>query len=322
MTDIKIEPKGLLPSPVAAKALRDKAVYGVQIPVADGVDVVVADNIKDYTGPGTNTYLVGKDRLWVIDPGPADAAHIEAVVSAVGGRPVQGILVTHNHLDHSPAAAPLSDRLDAPVYGYGGLPEEIQHQSDEDIDPDFVPDRALMGGETVGEGRWRLQVLHTPGHFPNHLCYRLPDAGIIFSGDHVMGWSTTVIVPPLGNLADYMDSLDLLARAGAVRLMPSHGDPVDNALSRIEEVRAHRMMRQTQVEECLHRGMTDPADIVDVLYDGLTPRLLRAAEGCVAAHIELYTTRRAQAERVQTDVVQTEHLEFSTRRPRTPPRYT
>ncbi len=319
MTDIKIDPKGLVPSPVAAKELRDKAVYGEPIPVADGVDVVVADNIKDYTGPGTNTYLVGTDRLWVIDPGPADTAHIDAVVSAVDGRPVQGILVTHNHLDHSPAAAPLSDRLDAPVYGYGGLPEELHNQSDEDIDPDFVPHKALMGGETVGKGRWRLRVLHTPGHFPNHLCYQLPEAGIVFSGDHVMGWSTTVIVPPLGNLADYMDSLDLLARTGAVRLMPSHGDPVDNALSRIEEVRVHRMMRQTQVEECLHRGMANPADIVDALYDGLTPRLLRAAQGCVEAHIEFYTSRRALAERAHTGAAKTERPDFNTR---TPSRYT
>lgn len=297
MTDIKIPAAGLVPSPVAAKALRDKAVYGKPIAVADGIDVILADNAKDYTGPGTNTYLVGEESLWIIDPGPADQVHLDAVIDAVGGRKVEGILVTHNHLDHSPAAKPLSTTLGAPVYGYGGLPKEILHESDEDIDPDFVPDQALLGGEKVGEGRWRLQVLHTPGHFPNHLCYWLPEAGIVFTGDHVMGWSTTVIVPPLGNLADYMESLDHIARTGAVRLMPSHGDPVDNALSRINEVRDHRMMRQAQVEDCLHQGITDPFAIVAELYEGLTPRLLQAAEGCVQAHIDLYNSNRAQAER-------------------------
>ena len=299
MTDIKIQPKGLVPSPVAAKALRAKAVYGVPIPVADGVDVLLADNAKDYTGPGTNTYLVGHDRLWIVDPGPNDPEHIDALVAAVEGRPVEGILVTHNHLDHSPAARPLKELLGAPVYGYGGLPEELLHQSEEDIDPDFVPDIALLGGERLGEGRWQLQVVHTPGHFPNHLCYRLIDAAIVFTGDHVMGWSTTTIVPPLGNLADYLDSLDVIEQTGAVRLMPSHGDPVDNAMNRIEEIRSHRMMRQSQVEECLHRGMTEPVDIVAELYEGLTPRLMEAAQGCVQAHIDLYQTRRAQAERFE-----------------------
>lgn len=310
MTDVKLQTKGLVPSPLAAEALRAKAVYGVPISVADGIDVILADNAKDYTGPGTNTYLVGDESLWIIDPGPDDAAHIDAVVAAVAGREVSGILVTHNHLDHSPAAKPLKEILQAPVYGFGGLPEEILHESDEDIDPHFVPDRALMGGETIGAGSWRLQVLHTPGHFPNHLCYWLPEAGIVFSGDHVMGWSTTVIVPPLGNLIDYLDSLDVIVRTGAERLMPSHGDPVDDAASRIEEIRAHRMMRQEQVEDCLHRGLTEPVKIVAELYEGLTPRLLKAAEGCVEAHIELYKDRRAQAERFELSSAspQTRHV--------------
>lgn len=299
MTDVKLQTKGLVPSPLAAEALRAKAVYGVPISVADGIDVILADNAKDYTGPGTNTYLVGDESLWIVDPGPDDAAHLDSVVAAVAGRQVSGILVTHNHLDHSPAAKPLKEVLQAPVYGFGGLPEEILHESDEDIDPHFVPDRALMGGELIGAGKWRLQVLHTPGHFPNHLCYWLPDASIVFSGDHVMGWSTTVIVPPLGNLVDYLDSLDVIEHTGAARLMPSHGDPVDDAMARISEIRAHRMMRQEQVEDCLHQGICEPAKIVAKLYEGLTPRLVKAAEGCVEAHIELYKDRRAQAERFE-----------------------
>lgn len=285
----------LTPSPIAANALREKAVYGVPAPVADGIVRLLADNAKDYTGPGTNTYLVGEERLWVIDPGPAEEAHVDAVVAAIAGRPVDGILVTHNHLDHSPAAKPLSARTGAPVFGFGGLPADLLSATDEDVDPTFAPDVQLLGGETIGEGSWRIEVLHTPGHFPNHLCFLLPEARILFSGDHVMGWSTTVIVPPLGNLADYLESLNVMAATGAQRLLPSHGDPVDDAQGRISDIRAHRMMRQRQVEACLARGMREPARIVDELYEGLTPRLLEAARGCVQAHIVLYEDQRTTA---------------------------
>ena len=291
MTDNKNIQNGLVPSNVAAEALRAKAVYGVPISVANGIDVLLADNSKDYTGPGTNTYIVGDEDVWIIDPGPDDDEHVAVVADAVAGRPVAGILVTHSHLDHSPAARQLQAHTSAPIYGHGGLPTELLAASEEDIDIDFAPDHSLLGGETLGDGAWRLQALHTPGHFPNHLCYLLPEKNILFSGDHVMGWSTTVIVPPLGNLADYMDSLVVMKHAGAQRLMPSHGDPVDDASARIEEIRAHRMMRQEQVEGLLREGQIDPATIVEILYQGLTPRLVQAAKGCVQAHIDYSSAR-------------------------------
>jgi len=283
---------GLEPSNIAAEALRAKAVYGVPISVADGIDVLLADNSKDYTGPGTNTYLVGEDELWIIDPGPDDIDHVNLVVDAVAGRCVAGILVTHSHLDHSPAAKQLQARISAPIYGRGGVSPELVAASDEDIDADFVPDHPLECGEILGEGEWRIQALHTPGHFPNHLCYQLPEKGILFSGDHVMGWSTTVIAPPLGNLADYFDSLDAMKQTGASILMPSHGDPVHDACGRIEEVRAHRLMRQKQVEQLVREGVCDPAAIVETLYCKLPLRLIQAAEGCVQAHMDYYRERR------------------------------
>lgn len=290
-TNIHSEPSWQA-SPIAAEALRAKAVYGKPFDVAPGISCLLADNAKDYTGPGTNTYIVGDERVWIVDPGPDDAAHIDAVAGVIGNRSVEGILVTHNHLDHSPAARPLGERHRAPVMGFGGLPSELLTATDEDVDPQFAPDRQLRGGETLGTGRWSIDVLHTPGHFPNHLCFYLPEDRILFSGDHVMGWATTVIVPPLGNLAEYLDSLDKMAATGARELMPSHGDPVREGQTRIADVRAHRRMRQQQVEACLQRGVRDPAVIVDALYEGLTPRLLEAAQGCVKAHIEFYEDRR------------------------------
>lgn len=277
----------LVPSTMAAQELRKTAVYGVPQEITDDVTLILADNSKDYTGPGTNTYVVGREQVWIIDPGPNDAEHIDAVLSAVEGLEVLGILVTHSHLDHSPAAMPIKAATGAEIFGFGELDQELARQSDEDIDFSFAPDYPLSGGEVIGSGRYQCQVIHTPGHFPNHLCYYFPELDLLFSGDHVMGWSTTVIVPPLGNLADYMQSLDVLEGTGVKRMMPSHGLPIDDAVTRVREIREHRRARHQQVEECLKNGVCNTQDIVNVLYDGLTPRLLQAAEGCVEAHKEL-----------------------------------
>jgi glyoxylase-like metal-dependent hydrolase (beta-lactamase superfamily II) len=278
-----------IPSPIVAKALCAKAHYGLVGPVAPSIDLVRAKNPKYYTGPGTNTYIVGEGPLWIIDPGPDSAAHIEAVLAAVGDRRVAGILVTHSHMDHSPAAVPIARKTGAKIYGFGRLSADIIALTDEDVDVNFNPDVPLADGHLIGEGDWQIVAMHTPGHFPNHLAFYLPYKGILFSGDHVMGWSTTVVVPPLGNMAEYMESLDKLEQVGAHLMLPSHGPKVENPDGRICEVRLHRTIRQHQVEDCVRRGILDPAAIVREIYVDLADGLVHAAQGCVAAHLEFMT---------------------------------
>ncbi|NVJ69991.1 MAG: MBL fold metallo-hydrolase [Alphaproteobacteria bacterium] len=296
-----------IPSPIVAAQLRDEAKYGIPQQVAPGVVRVLANNAKDYTGPGTNTYVVGDEKVWIFDPGPDDPAHVRAVIAAVGGRKVSGIFITHTHLDHSPAANPLARITGAKTYGFGKLSGDILAFTDEDVDADFCPDVALACGGVVGDDDWQVMAIHTPGHFPNHMCYALPHKGLLLSGDHVMGWSTTVVVPPLGHLGEYLDSLDKLEAGGSRLMLPSHGPVVEESVSRIRDVREHRMMRHAQVKECMGRGITHPAQIVTEIYEGLTPRLMEAAEGCVRAHLELISEtgeQRLQAVRQGTEPVQ------------------
>lgn len=274
--------------------------------ICDGVHRVLASNPKDYTGKGTNAYVVGDDRVWIIDPGPADTGHVNNILTVVNGRPVDGIFITHTHLDHSPAAELLKQETKSKTYGFGALSADILSLTTEDVDSSFVPDVALRHKATIGSGDWELQALHTPGHFPNHMCYYLPKQSVLFSGDHVMGWSTTVIVPPLGSLLDYMESLNILEHCDASLMLPSHGDEVGNPNVRIDEVRQHRKMRHSQVKACMSAGKIDPAIIVEEIYEGLSPRLVEAAKGSVMAHmevIELEAESREQTRNMSDDLV-------------------
>ncbi|MBL4788269.1 MAG: MBL fold metallo-hydrolase [Kordiimonadaceae bacterium] len=215
------------------------------------------------------------------------------VMAAIGERPVAGILVTHTHTDHSPGAAPLKLLTGAKTYGFGTLSAELLALTDEEVDIDFVPDVALSDGQTVGDGAWQVTALHTPGHFPNHMCYQLESKGMIFSGDHVMGWSTTAIIPPLGNLKEYLEGLDKLAGYSTLAMLPSHGPVIESPAKRISDVRDHRLARHKQVEACVRRGVRAPSAIVEEIYTDLTPRLIEAAKGCVKAHLE-YITESAE----------------------------
>ncbi|UTW55022.1 MBL fold metallo-hydrolase [Kordiimonas sp. SCSIO 12610] len=275
------------PSPLVSASLKTDVNYGTPEEIIPGVVRILADNAKDYTGPGTNTYFVGDEDLWIIDPGPDDQEHIDAIVNFVGARTVKGIFITHTHLDHSPAAKPLKARFDASVYSFGKLSSEIMALTDEDVDPDFVTDVELADGAIVGDGEWQIIARHTPGHFPNHMCYFLPNKKVMFSGDHVMGWSTTAVVPPLGHLGEYLESLDKLEADNSQIMLPSHGLVIDDPKGRIQDIRDHRYIRHQQIQDCLKLGITSPADIVDKIYEGLTPRLIEAAQGQVQAHLEL-----------------------------------
>lgn len=254
---------------------------------AAGLSVVLAPNPKDYTGPGTNTYLIEHaDGLWVLDPGPATTKHLDAVLDAVGDRSVSGILIVHGHLDHSPAGRDLSALTGAPIMGPAPLNADLMARTTEDVDPHYRPDIILRDGDCLGSGAETLQVVHTPGHFPHHLAYFRPHDGCLFTGDHVLGWSTTVVVPPLGNLPDYLDSLRKLMALKARIAFASHGEPMTDPQARMTEILQHRHSRHQQICACLEQGFSDITAIVDLVYQGLSPRLRQAAHGQVQAHMD------------------------------------
>ncbi len=261
--------------------------YGRLEPVAPSVRRIVARNPIPFTFRGTGTYVVGKGGVPVIDPGPDLAEHVEALLAGLAGEQVTHILVTHTHRDHSPAAAPLKAATGAPTYGFG--PHAGGKRGDPAVeeggDWDFVPDVVLRDGDQVTGKGWRFEAVHTPGHTSNHLCFALPDQGMLFSGDHVMGWSTSVIAPPDGDMAAYMASLDkLLGRHDAV-YWPTHGPAITEPQAHVRAFVAHRREREAGILDCLRNGIERIDAIVDQLYVGLQPGLQRAAGRSVHAHL-------------------------------------
>jgi glyoxylase-like metal-dependent hydrolase (beta-lactamase superfamily II) len=242
------------------------APYGELIEVEPGVARLLARNPSPYTFTGTQVHLVGRDELAVIDPGPADPAHIDALVRAIGGRPVRAILVTHTHKDHSPGAAPLAEATGAPVIGCAPL--VVDAEAEAGFDRSYAPDRVLVDGERlVVDGR-TLTAVHTPGHTSNHLCFAEEEAGILWSGDHVMGWSTSVVIPPDGDMGDYVRSLDRLRqRTGDRVYYPAHGEPVREPQRLVRGMITHRMQRERQIVRRVEAGDRTVAAIVAHLLD-------------------------------------------------------
>jgi len=261
--------------------------YGKLEQVATGIRRIIARNPGPFTFRGTGTYVVGEGKVAVIDPGPDLPEHIEALLMDLAGEEVTHILVTHTHRDHSPAAAAVKEATGAPTYGFGPHAGGRRGEPgvEEGGDWDFVPDIAVKdGGEIAGDG-WRFEAVHTPGHTSNHLCLALPDSGILFSGDHVMGWSTSVIAPPDGNMAAYMASLDkLLERRDAV-YWPTHGPAITEPHDHVRAFIAHRREREAGVLDCLGAGIGGVDAMVERLYVGLNPNLKRAAGRSVLAHL-------------------------------------
>ncbi|MBV9829731.1 MAG: MBL fold metallo-hydrolase [Alphaproteobacteria bacterium] len=261
--------------------------YGRLEPVAPGVRRIVARNPGPFTYKGTGTYVIGEGEVAVIDPGPDIAEHIDALLASLAGERVTHILVTHTHNDHSPGARPLKAATGAPTYGFGphagGRRGEIGPEAGGDWD--FAPDIVVADGDTIEGGKWRVEAVHTPGHTSNHLCFAWPEAGILFSGDHVMGWSTSVIAPPDGNMADYMASLDkLLTRSDSV-YWPTHGPSITEPARHVRAFIAHRREREAGIVECLKSGCDTVDSIVQRLYVNLNPTLLGAAGRSVLAHL-------------------------------------
>src|SRR6185312_6451804 len=261
--------------------------YGKLEPVAPGIRRIIARNPGPFTFKGTGTYVVGEGEVAVIDPGPDLPEHIEALLMDLAGEAVTHILVTHTHRDHSPAAAAVKAATGAPTYGFGPHAGGRRGEAavEEGGDWNFTPDIVVEDGDEIAGSGWRFEAVHTPGHTSNHLCFALPEAGILFSGDHVMGWSTSVIAPPDGDMAAYMASLDkLLARRDAV-YWPTHGPAITEPKPYVGAFIAHRREREAGVIDCLKAGIGTTDKMVERLYLGLNPSLRRAAGRSVLAHL-------------------------------------
>lgn len=252
---------------------------------------VIANNPGPFTYTGTGTYIVGCDHpgatVAVIDPGPLDQTHLGALLQAVEGQTVSHVLVTHTHRDHAPLARPFAGAVGAPVLA-ARPPGRTVHASaslDEDDDETFSPDILLTGGETFTGDGWTIESLATPGHASNHLAFVLVEENALFSGDHVMGWSTTVVAPPDGDMAAYMTSLDAIIARGFSTIWPTHGAPVTDVAPFLAAYRTHRREREAQVLARLASGDRRIAGMVPVLYAAVDPRLWPAASLSVWAHL-------------------------------------
>jgi glyoxylase-like metal-dependent hydrolase (beta-lactamase superfamily II) len=245
---------------------------------------VLAHNPSAFTYYGTQTYLLGERQVAVIDPGPDLPDHVEALEKAIGNREVIAILCTHTHRDHSPAARPLAEATGAPIIGCAPLAlETVGPRADASFDGDYQPDRVLEDGDAIEVDGSAIIALATPGHTSNHLCFAFGDA--LFTGDHVMGWSTTVVVPPDGDMAAYMRSLDRLRRREDRIYYPAHGAPVTKTNQYVRHLIGHRMQREKQILKLIRERPRPIPQIVAGAYPGLDPRLVVAAGGSVLAHL-------------------------------------
>jgi glyoxylase-like metal-dependent hydrolase (beta-lactamase superfamily II) len=291
----------------------DQPRYGEVVQVAPHVRRVIADNPSKFTYHGTGTYLIGTgDQVVVLDPGPELPSHQRALEDALRGQTVAAILVTHCHSDHSPSAAWLKALTGAPTIAFGphvvdpdwvedDTPDEPDEEEladaaaaeargeakvEEALDLAFTPDRRVVDGDVAAHGDgWTLVAVHTPGHTSNHLCFWMPEQRALFSGDHIMGWSTTVIAPPDGDMRDYFASLEHVRRLDAATLWPTHGSPVTDVAPFIDAFVAHRREREAQVLAAVRDGVALVPEMVRRLYVGVNPKLYKAAGRSVLSHL-------------------------------------
>lgn len=245
---------------------------------------VLADNPSAFTYFGTQSYVIGERELAIVDPGPDLPEHLDALEQAIGGRSVVAIMCTHTHRDHSPAARPLAERTGAPIVVCAALAiETVGPRADASFDGDYAPDSVLANGDTLEVDGEAIVAVATPGHTSNHLCFAY--RGALFSGDHVMGWSTTVVVPPDGDMAAYMRSLEKLRQRDDRVYYPAHGPAVTNPQQYVRHLIGHRMQREKQILRLVGERPRPIEDIVANAYPGLDPRLVTAAGGSVLAHL-------------------------------------
>lgn len=261
---------------------------GVLEDVAPGVRRLIANNPSPFTHVGTGTYVVGRGRVAVIDPGPDLAEHLDTLQLALGGEEITHILVTHTHVDHSPGATRLAKRTGAPTYGFG--PHAFGRYPRGEVAPagadlDFDPDVLLRDGDVVETECFRIEAVHTPGHCSNHLCFALPETGALFTGDHVMAWSTSVVSPPDGDMGEYLASLARLLDRSDTLYLPTHGALIADPKPLVAAFLRHRHERERQILECIGRGQRRIAQMVPLMYVGLAPFLVPAAAHSLFAHL-------------------------------------
>ena len=262
--------------------------YGVMVQVSPMVRRIVANNPGPFTFKGTGTYIIGHGKVGVIDPGPNDEEHVEAMMVALDGEEITHQLITHTHNDHSPAAKLVKARTGAKTYGFGphgsgkyGKGFTVEAGGD----TDFIPDIALLDGDVIKGENWTINCIHTPGHTSNHLCFHLDQENALFPGDHVMGWSTTVVSPPDGDVFEYMNSLRKLAGRSDRIYYPTHGAPIDSPQRFVRAILVHRKMRESQILDCLDKEIYTIPFMVEQMYKGLDERLIGAAQQSIFAHI-------------------------------------
>lgn len=260
--------------------------YGEIAEVAPGIRRVIARNPSPFTLYGTGTYILGRGNVAVIDPGPADAAHIAALLEGLNGETITHLLVTHTHMDHSPGCRLLQEHTDAKTYAYGphgagkleqGVPVE------EGGDMEFRPDWKVRHGDVIHGDGWSVECVFTPGHTSNHICYQLQGERVLFTGDHVMGWSTSIISPPDGDMAAYLSSLELLLERDDRIFRPTHGPCVEDPKPLVSAFIAHRRERESQILDCIGNGVFRIEEMVPLMYTGLPEFMYPAAARSVLA---------------------------------------
>jgi glyoxylase-like metal-dependent hydrolase (beta-lactamase superfamily II) len=263
--------------------------YGSVSQIAPGIRRVIANNPGPFTFHGTGTYILGTGNVAVIDPGPDDEEHIGAILAALDGETISHILVTHTHMDHSPGCRPLQALTGAPTYAYGphGAGKLEQGvQVEEGGDMDFAPDHLVKHGDIVQGGDWTVECVYTPGHTSNHMCFALQEQKALFTGDHVMGWSTSIISPPDGDMAAYMQSLELLLERDDAVYWPTHGPSIIDPKTHVRAYIAHRIEREEQILKCIDEGTHSIRDMVPLMYRDTPEFMYPAAARSVLAAME------------------------------------